>query len=131
MREHYRGIADGPEFTRLAGWEQQVINAGGSAPVGVDGPAWTATSDRVSDELNSLAVEQVTAASNAALDYGNENLLRVAAGSLAALAATVVAAAGATRASRRMLHRLAYTRGGEPARDPESTTLKSRHTMTS
>lgn len=106
VREHYRGIADGPEFTRLAGWEQQVINAGGSAAVDIDGPAWTATSDRVSDELNALAVEQVTAASNAALDYGNANLLRVAAGSLAALAATVVAIAVATRASRRISHRL-------------------------
>jgi len=111
VRQHYEQIVRSGSYQHLTALENQVINAApwtrshGRKP-DVSAREWSETTNRVSDDLNGLATEQTNFAAERGLAHGEDNLVRVAFGSLAALLVTVIALVSAARASRTIARRL-------------------------
>ena len=115
VHQHYDRITRSAGYAHLTDLEDQVINAGpwtgqhGHRPE-INARDWSGTANRASDELNGLAAEHTNYAAERGLAHGEDNLIRVAFGSFAALLVTILALVSAARVSRTIARRLAALR---------------------
>jgi signal transduction histidine kinase len=114
IRDRFNALAAGNDWKQLVDTENAFIEHGawtkGLTGLPTDQGTWLALTNKISDQLVSLTIDQASEVSGQAIDDSNSQLTTVIIGSVVALLAAVGAILFAVRVSRTLVDRTLVTR---------------------